>query len=196
MMNFGSDGIEEYDELVATLDKCEYRSKPKKYELDMKNRTSHNKSAENGLVKRSTDPIDSPSIDPRTVNGIRRSQRVRERAAGASSSAPIAEVQPILRDLVSATDGAEWLIKSSNEGARISEVGTTEGAPTDVPAGSGKRTPLLIDDSPALCATDSGMYARSRLRLVDCVGSEYDKVTIDLMASLDLKLELGNLIIR
>ena len=40
MMNFGSDGIDEYDELVAALDKCEYRSKPKKYELDMKNRES------------------------------------------------------------------------------------------------------------------------------------------------------------
>uniref|UniRef100_M1D967 Integrase core domain containing protein n=1 Tax=Solanum tuberosum TaxID=4113 RepID=M1D967_SOLTU len=39
MMNFYSDGIEEYDELVAALDRCEYRSKPKKYELDMKNRT-------------------------------------------------------------------------------------------------------------------------------------------------------------
>uniref|UniRef100_M1DDB4 Integrase core domain containing protein n=1 Tax=Solanum tuberosum TaxID=4113 RepID=M1DDB4_SOLTU len=38
MMNFDSDGIEEYDELVAALDRCEYRSKPKKYELDMKNR--------------------------------------------------------------------------------------------------------------------------------------------------------------
>ncbi|KAG5568438.1 hypothetical protein H5410_064542 [Solanum commersonii] len=37
MMNFDSDGIEEYDELVAALDKYEYQSKPKKYELDMKN---------------------------------------------------------------------------------------------------------------------------------------------------------------
>ncbi|KAG5598856.1 hypothetical protein H5410_030226 [Solanum commersonii] len=33
MMNFDSDGIEEYNELVAALDKHEYRSKPKKYEL-------------------------------------------------------------------------------------------------------------------------------------------------------------------
>ena len=40
MMNFDSDCIEEYDELVAELDRCEYRSKPKKYELDMKNRES------------------------------------------------------------------------------------------------------------------------------------------------------------
>ncbi|KAH0634861.1 hypothetical protein KY284_037647 [Solanum tuberosum] len=40
MMNFESDGIEEYDELVDALDRCEYRSKPKKYELDMKNRES------------------------------------------------------------------------------------------------------------------------------------------------------------
>uniref|UniRef100_M1D846 Integrase core domain containing protein n=1 Tax=Solanum tuberosum TaxID=4113 RepID=M1D846_SOLTU len=39
-MNFESDGIEEYDELVAALDRCEYRSKPKKLELDMKNRES------------------------------------------------------------------------------------------------------------------------------------------------------------
>ncbi|MCQ8077603.1 hypothetical protein NP267_23975, partial [Salmonella enterica] len=40
IMNFDSDGIEEYDELVAALDRCEYRPKPKKYELDMKNRES------------------------------------------------------------------------------------------------------------------------------------------------------------
>ncbi|KAG5572137.1 hypothetical protein H5410_061903 [Solanum commersonii] len=37
---FDSDGIEEYNGLVAALDKHEYRSKPKKYELDMKNRES------------------------------------------------------------------------------------------------------------------------------------------------------------
>uniref|UniRef100_M1DL13 Integrase core domain containing protein n=1 Tax=Solanum tuberosum TaxID=4113 RepID=M1DL13_SOLTU len=40
MMHFDSEGIEEYDELVATLDKYEYWSKPKKLELDMKNRES------------------------------------------------------------------------------------------------------------------------------------------------------------
>ena len=40
MMNFDSDGIEEYDELVAALNRWEYRSKPKKYELDMENRES------------------------------------------------------------------------------------------------------------------------------------------------------------
>jgi len=36
--------------------------------------TPRKKSAENGLVQRSTDPNDVPSIDPRTVNGVRRSQ--------------------------------------------------------------------------------------------------------------------------
>ena len=72
-----------------------------------------------------------------------RQQRVRERAAGASSSAPVAEVQPVLRDVVSTFDGAERLLESTTEGARISEAGTTEGAPTAVPAGSGK------SDSPA-----------------------------------------------
>uniref|UniRef100_M1DY00 Integrase core domain containing protein n=1 Tax=Solanum tuberosum TaxID=4113 RepID=M1DY00_SOLTU len=40
MKNFESDGIEEYDELVAALDRCEYRLKPKKLELDMKTRES------------------------------------------------------------------------------------------------------------------------------------------------------------
>ena len=82
-----------------------------------------------------------------------RQRRVCERAAGASSSAPVAEVQPILRGVVSTTDGAERLIESTTEGARIAEVGTTEGAPTDVPEGSGTPDPLLVDDSPALCAT-------------------------------------------
>lgn len=37
MMNFERDGIEEYEELVDTLDRCEYHSKPKKLDLDMKN---------------------------------------------------------------------------------------------------------------------------------------------------------------
>uniref|UniRef100_M1DB20 Putative plant transposon protein domain-containing protein n=1 Tax=Solanum tuberosum TaxID=4113 RepID=M1DB20_SOLTU len=70
-----------------------------------------------------------------------RQRRVRERSAGASSSAPVAEVQPMLRDLVSTTDGAEQLIESTTEGARIGEAGTTEVAPTDVPAGLGKSDP-------------------------------------------------------
>uniref|UniRef100_M1D860 Integrase core domain containing protein n=1 Tax=Solanum tuberosum TaxID=4113 RepID=M1D860_SOLTU len=73
-----------------------------------------------------------------------RQQRVRERAAVASSSALVVKFQPILRDLVSITDGADRLIESTTEGARIFEVGTTEGAPTDVPAGSGKPDPCLL----------------------------------------------------
>ena len=39
-MNFDSDCIEEYESLVATLDRGDVRFKPKKYELDMKNRES------------------------------------------------------------------------------------------------------------------------------------------------------------
>ncbi|XP_049406090.1 uncharacterized protein LOC125869677 [Solanum stenotomum] len=38
MMNFDNDGIDEYDELVAPLDRFEFRFKPKRLELDMKNR--------------------------------------------------------------------------------------------------------------------------------------------------------------
>uniref|UniRef100_M1DP88 Integrase core domain containing protein n=1 Tax=Solanum tuberosum TaxID=4113 RepID=M1DP88_SOLTU len=45
------------------------------------------------------------------------------------------------------------LIESTTEGARIAEAGTTEGVPTDVPAGSGKPDPLRVNDSSALCAT-------------------------------------------
>ena len=41
-----------------------------------------------------------------------RQQRVRERVAGASSSAPVAEVQPILRDVVSTSDGAKRLLEA------------------------------------------------------------------------------------
>uniref|UniRef100_M1DI20 Integrase core domain containing protein n=1 Tax=Solanum tuberosum TaxID=4113 RepID=M1DI20_SOLTU len=62
-----------------------------------------------------------------------RQQRVRERVAWASSSAPVVEVQPVLRDVVSTTDGTE--------GAMIPDVGTTEGSPTIVPAGSKKLDP-------------------------------------------------------
>uniref|UniRef100_M1DMT7 Integrase core domain containing protein n=1 Tax=Solanum tuberosum TaxID=4113 RepID=M1DMT7_SOLTU len=70
-----------------------------------------------------------------------RQQRVRERVAGASSSAPVVEVQPILRDVVSTIDGAVRVIESTTEGDMIADVGTTEGAPTIVPASSGKPDP-------------------------------------------------------
>uniref|UniRef100_M1DCB4 Integrase core domain containing protein n=1 Tax=Solanum tuberosum TaxID=4113 RepID=M1DCB4_SOLTU len=56
-------------------------------------------------------------------------QRVRERVAGASSSAQAVEVQPVLRDCVSTTDGAVRVIESTTEGIMIADVGTTEGAP-------------------------------------------------------------------
>ena len=39
-MNFDSDCIEEYESLVAALDRDDIRFKPKKYELDMKNHES------------------------------------------------------------------------------------------------------------------------------------------------------------
>ena len=38
IMNFDSDCIEEYESLVAALERGDVRFKPKKYELDMKNR--------------------------------------------------------------------------------------------------------------------------------------------------------------
>ena len=39
-MNFDSDCIEEYESLVAVLDRGDVRFKPKKFELDVKNRES------------------------------------------------------------------------------------------------------------------------------------------------------------
>ena len=47
----------------------------------------------------------------------------------------------MLRDLVSTTDGAEQLIESTTEGSMIVDVGTTEGDPSMVPAGSEKPDP-------------------------------------------------------
>ena len=40
IMNFESDGIEEYGSLVVALERGEYRSKTKEIELDMKHRKS------------------------------------------------------------------------------------------------------------------------------------------------------------
>ncbi|KAK4727138.1 hypothetical protein R3W88_032055 [Solanum pinnatisectum] len=40
MMNFDGDCIKDYDKLVVALDRFEFRSKPKRLELDMKNRDS------------------------------------------------------------------------------------------------------------------------------------------------------------
>uniref|UniRef100_M1DQ59 Integrase core domain containing protein n=1 Tax=Solanum tuberosum TaxID=4113 RepID=M1DQ59_SOLTU len=51
-------------------------------------------------------------------------------AKGASSSAPVVEVPPVVRDVV-----------STHDGAIMDDVGTTEGDPTIVPAGSGKPDP-------------------------------------------------------
>uniref|UniRef100_M1DS39 Integrase core domain containing protein n=1 Tax=Solanum tuberosum TaxID=4113 RepID=M1DS39_SOLTU len=59
-----------------------------------------------------------------------RQQRVRESVAGASSSAPVVEVPPVVKDVVSTIDGA-----------MMDDVGTTEGDPTLAPAGSGKPNP-------------------------------------------------------
>uniref|UniRef100_M1DDC1 Integrase core domain containing protein n=1 Tax=Solanum tuberosum TaxID=4113 RepID=M1DDC1_SOLTU len=70
-----------------------------------------------------------------------RQQRVHERVAGASSFAPVAEVQLILRDAVSTTDGAVRLMESTTESAMVADVGTTEVATATVPAGSGKPDP-------------------------------------------------------
>uniref|UniRef100_M1DYJ6 Integrase core domain containing protein n=1 Tax=Solanum tuberosum TaxID=4113 RepID=M1DYJ6_SOLTU len=70
-----------------------------------------------------------------------RQQRVRERVAGASSSVPVAEVQPLVRDVVNTTDGAVRLMESTTESAMIADVGTTEGATTTVTAGSKKPDP-------------------------------------------------------
>ena len=39
-MNFDSDCIEEYESLVAALERGDVRFKPKKYDLDLKNRES------------------------------------------------------------------------------------------------------------------------------------------------------------
>ena len=54
---------------------------------------------------------------------------------------------------MSTTDGAERLIKSTTEGAMIAKVGTTKGAPLLFQRAPGNRTPLFVDDLPALCAT-------------------------------------------
>uniref|UniRef100_M1DPB7 Integrase core domain containing protein n=1 Tax=Solanum tuberosum TaxID=4113 RepID=M1DPB7_SOLTU len=70
-----------------------------------------------------------------------RQRRVRESIAGASSSAPVVEVPPVVGDVVSTTDGAVRVIESTTEGAMMDDVGTTEGDPTIVQAGSGKPDP-------------------------------------------------------
>uniref|UniRef100_M1DFE2 Integrase core domain containing protein n=1 Tax=Solanum tuberosum TaxID=4113 RepID=M1DFE2_SOLTU len=59
-----------------------------------------------------------------------RQRRVRESAAGASSSATVVEVPPVVKDVMGTTDGA-----------MMDDVGTTEGDPTIVLAGSGKPNP-------------------------------------------------------
>uniref|UniRef100_M1DAQ1 Integrase core domain containing protein n=1 Tax=Solanum tuberosum TaxID=4113 RepID=M1DAQ1_SOLTU len=70
-----------------------------------------------------------------------RQQRVRESIAGASSSAPVVEVSSVVRDVVSTTDGTVKVTESTTEGAMMDDVGTTEGDPSMVPAGSGKPDP-------------------------------------------------------
>uniref|UniRef100_M1DLA3 Late blight resistance protein n=1 Tax=Solanum tuberosum TaxID=4113 RepID=M1DLA3_SOLTU len=92
-------------------------------------------SDENGLVQRSTDPIDGPSIHSRTVNGVRRSQkRALEAAAWASSFVPV-------RIDVSTTLGAIRVADNTTDGAILVGASTTEGDPSVDLAGSGKPDP-------------------------------------------------------
>uniref|UniRef100_M1E150 Integrase core domain containing protein n=1 Tax=Solanum tuberosum TaxID=4113 RepID=M1E150_SOLTU len=79
-------------------------------------------------------------------------RRMRESAAGASSSAPVVEVPPVVRDVVSTTNGA-----------MMDDVGTTEGDPTIIPAGSGKPDPThsfisLRHYTPQVCFTQSTIF--------------------------------------
>uniref|UniRef100_M1DEE8 Integrase core domain containing protein n=1 Tax=Solanum tuberosum TaxID=4113 RepID=M1DEE8_SOLTU len=60
---------------------------------------------------------------------------------GASSSAPAVEVPVVVRDVVSTIGGVVRVIESTTEGAMMDDVGTTDGDPTIVPAGSGKLDP-------------------------------------------------------
>uniref|UniRef100_M1E0S6 Integrase core domain containing protein n=1 Tax=Solanum tuberosum TaxID=4113 RepID=M1E0S6_SOLTU len=59
-----------------------------------------------------------------------RQRRVHVSVAGASSSSPVVEVPPVVRDVMSTTDGA-----------LMDDVGTIEGHPTIVPVGFGKSDP-------------------------------------------------------
>uniref|UniRef100_M1DZD8 Integrase core domain containing protein n=1 Tax=Solanum tuberosum TaxID=4113 RepID=M1DZD8_SOLTU len=70
-----------------------------------------------------------------------RQQRMRESIAGASSSAPVVEVPPVMRDVMSTNDGAVRVTESTTEGAMILDVGTIEGDPSMVLAGSRKSDP-------------------------------------------------------
>uniref|UniRef100_M1DY58 Integrase core domain containing protein n=1 Tax=Solanum tuberosum TaxID=4113 RepID=M1DY58_SOLTU len=70
-----------------------------------------------------------------------RQQKVRESIADASSFVPILEAVATVRYDVSTNDGTVRVIDITTEGAVIDDVGTTEGDPTIVPAGSGKPDP-------------------------------------------------------
>uniref|UniRef100_M1DWW6 Integrase core domain containing protein n=1 Tax=Solanum tuberosum TaxID=4113 RepID=M1DWW6_SOLTU len=70
-----------------------------------------------------------------------RQRKVRKSIAGASSSAPVVEVLPVMRDVVSTTDGAVRVTESTTDGAMMVDVGTTVGDPSMVPTGSGKPDP-------------------------------------------------------
>uniref|UniRef100_M1DS40 Integrase core domain containing protein n=1 Tax=Solanum tuberosum TaxID=4113 RepID=M1DS40_SOLTU len=79
-------------------------------------------------------------------------QRVRESIAGPSSFVLVVEVPPIVRDVVSTTDGAVRVTESTTKGAMMDDVGTIEGDPSMVQRAPGNRTHPLVDDSSAQCA--------------------------------------------
>uniref|UniRef100_M1D9F3 Integrase core domain containing protein n=1 Tax=Solanum tuberosum TaxID=4113 RepID=M1D9F3_SOLTU len=70
-----------------------------------------------------------------------RQQRVCENITVTSSSAPVVKDPPIMRDVVSPTDGVVRVTGSTTEGVMMDDVGTTEGDLSMVPAGSGKPDP-------------------------------------------------------
>ncbi|WMV24615.1 hypothetical protein MTR67_018000 [Solanum verrucosum] len=98
-----------------------------------------------GPKPRSVDPSKGPehrlTLVLRVANTIFYQGYWRESVAGASSSAPIVEIPPVVRDYMSTTDGAIRVAESTIEGAMMDDVGITEGDQSIVLAVFGKPDP-------------------------------------------------------
>uniref|UniRef100_M1DY80 Late blight resistance protein n=1 Tax=Solanum tuberosum TaxID=4113 RepID=M1DY80_SOLTU len=137
-------GRDKYDELVAALDRDAKQNLQKQVWCRPLRTPSIARKLTYGPSMSTVDPSGTAEEEPeptRTKDEELRQQKVRESVAGASRSAPVVEVLPVVRDDVSTTDGAVKVTESTTESAMMDDVGTTEGDLSIVPAVPGEPDP-------------------------------------------------------
>uniref|UniRef100_M1D9P3 Integrase core domain containing protein n=1 Tax=Solanum tuberosum TaxID=4113 RepID=M1D9P3_SOLTU len=149
MMNFESNGIEEYDELVAALDRVIKRHASCR---DVKSIDAQEgrkeESAEKSLVQRSTNPIDVLWFIARTMNGVHRSQSDEDNTpigslAGSASDSEASYTSGSEPTHASGSGSGSATSSGSHDKASSSDEATSSGeAASRAPSSSRSTSPL------------------------------------------------------